>query len=83
MPKVVAEREIAEIERRILGADLMERAENPALQEAPEPFNAVRVDRPAHAFQRFVIDDFMRQAKQVQPRISRAGIGRKEGSERN
>jgi hypothetical protein len=44
-PIVIAELKLRNIERQILGTDFVERADNTALQNRPEAFNRIRVDR--------------------------------------
>jgi hypothetical protein len=44
-PIVVPELELGDIERHVLGADLVECADNTALEDRPEAFNRVGVDR--------------------------------------
>jgi hypothetical protein len=44
-PVVVAELELGDVQREILLADLVERADDAALDEGPEAFDRVRVDR--------------------------------------
>jgi hypothetical protein len=41
LPIVVAELEFSNIERHVLGAHLVERADNPAFKDRPEAFNRV------------------------------------------
>ena len=42
---VVAELEFRNVQRHIFGADLVERADDAALEDRPEAFNRIRVDR--------------------------------------
>ena len=42
---VVAELELGDVERQIFGADFVECADNAALEDRPEAFNRVGVDR--------------------------------------
>ncbi len=44
-PVVVSELKLSNIERHVLGADLVECADNAAFQDRPEPFNRVGVNR--------------------------------------
>lgn len=45
MPVVVSELEFFNVEREVLGADLLERAHAPALNEGQEPLNRIGMDR--------------------------------------
>ena len=42
---VVPELKLRDVQRQILRTDLVEASDDPALEDAPEPFNRVRVDR--------------------------------------
>lgn len=42
---IIAELKFSDIERHIFGADLVERADDPALEDAPKAFNRIRVNR--------------------------------------
>ena len=53
---VVPELELRDVQRQILGADLVERADDPALEDRPEAFNRVRVDRTDNILAGRVID---------------------------
>jgi hypothetical protein len=44
-PVIVAELERRDIQRHVLGADLVEATDNTALEDQPEAFNRIRVDR--------------------------------------
>lgn len=59
VPIVESELEFREVERQIFLADVMVRPNYPALQQAPERFDIVRVDLAAHVFARAVSDDFV------------------------
>jgi transposase-like protein len=41
---IIAELELSDIEREILGADLVERADDTALEDAPKALNRLSVD---------------------------------------
>jgi hypothetical protein len=56
---VVAELKFGNIERHVLAADLVECADNAALEDRPKAFNRVRVNRTDNVFVCGVIDDFM------------------------
>ncbi len=43
-PVVIAELEFCDVQRQILGADLVERADDTALKDAPETFNRLGVN---------------------------------------
>ena len=45
LPVVVAELKLRDIQRQVLGADLVEGADHAALEDRPETLNRVRVDR--------------------------------------
>ena len=49
---VVAELELRDIQRQVLGADFVERANDAALEDRPEAFNRVGVDRADDVFVR-------------------------------
>lgn len=44
-PVITAELELGNIQRHVFGADLMEAANEAALEDRPEAFNRIRVDR--------------------------------------
>ena len=48
LPIVIPELKLGNVERHVLGADLVERADNSALQDRPKAFNGVRVDCADH-----------------------------------
>src|SRR4051794_14999626 len=50
VPVVVAELKFRDVQRQILGADLVERADDPALNQRPEAFNRLGVDRAVNVF---------------------------------
>ena len=60
---VVAELKLRDVQRQILGADLVERADDPALEDAPEAFNRIRVDRADNVTFRGVVDALERVKK--------------------
>ena len=47
VPIVVSELELVDVERKIFLADFMERTDYSALDDRPEPFDGVRMDRTA------------------------------------
>ena len=53
---VVPELEFGHVQRQILGADFVICAHNAALNQRPESFDGLRVDRAAHILIAFVID---------------------------
>lgn len=74
VPIVVPELKFRDVERQVLPADLVVRADDPALKQAPEAFNRVGVDR-AHDVRAGVFfvpvrDDFMRQAARLQELVA-------------
>jgi hypothetical protein len=60
VPMVVAELKFRDVERHILGADLMERADDTALEDRPEAFNRVGVNRAYNVLLCAVLDDMAR-----------------------
>src|SRR5438552_15027611 len=58
---VVAELEFRDVERHVLGADLVEGADNAALEDAAEAFNRVGVDRADNVLTLGVVNDAMRE----------------------
>ena len=59
VPVVVAELEFGDVQRQIFAADLVEGADDAALEDRPEAFNRVRVDRADDVLLGDVIDDLM------------------------
>src|SRR5713226_3059948 len=60
VPIAVAELEFRDIERQVLGADLVERAGNASLEDGPEPFNRVRVHGADNVLATFMVYALMR-----------------------
>src|SRR5579862_9480165 len=58
-PIVVLELEFSDVQRQILGADFVERANNPALENAPEAFNRVCVNRADDVLASGVLNDLV------------------------
>ena len=56
MPVVVAELKLRNVQRHVFAADLVEAADDPALEDRPEALNRVRVDRADNVLLRAVID---------------------------
>ncbi len=48
LPVIVAELKLRDVQRYVLAADLVEASHDPALEDRPETFNRVRVDRADH-----------------------------------
>jgi hypothetical protein len=46
VPMVVAELKFCDVQRHVFGADLVERADDTALENRPEAFNRVGMDSP-------------------------------------
>lgn len=67
----MAERKLRQIERQILGADVVKRADNASLHERPEVFDIVRVDVTAHIDLLTMSDDLVRIALGVQLPVGR------------
>jgi hypothetical protein len=61
LPVVVAELELGDIERHVFRADLVERADNAALEDRPETLNRVGVDRADDVLALAVVNDTMRE----------------------
>ena len=59
---IMAIRELGQVQRQVGFADLMERADHATLEQAPEGFDVVGMDVPAHVFLIHVGDDVMRIA---------------------
>jgi hypothetical protein len=53
---VISELELGNVQRHVLGADLVERADNAAFEDAPKAFNRVRVNRADNVFMSAVAD---------------------------
>jgi len=64
---VVAELKLRDVQRQVLGADLVEGADHAALEDRPEALDGVGVDRADDIFALAVVDDRMRVLG-VQPR---------------
>ena len=65
VPVVVSELKFGNIERHVLGADLVERADNAALQDRPETFNRVGVNGTNDVLMSVVIDSRVREFFEV------------------
>lgn len=46
VPIIITELKLGDVERHVLGGDLVKRANNAAFEDRPETFNRVGVDRP-------------------------------------
>lgn len=60
LPIVVTPLEFRDVERQILGADVVEAAHDAALQQRPEAINGLRVDDAAHIFAATVANGLVR-----------------------
>jgi hypothetical protein len=60
LPVVVAELKLGDVQRHVLGTDLMECADNAALHQRPKTFNRVRVDGANYVFLVLVPDEAVR-----------------------
>src|SRR5665213_651698 len=60
IPVVVAELKLRNVQRKILFADLVERAHDSPLKQRPEAINRLRVDGTKNVFTRAVADNAMR-----------------------
>src|SRR5689334_13389836 len=61
-PIVVSELKLRDVERQIFLADFVEASDDAALEDAPEPFNRVGVDRADNVAAQTMIDALMWQA---------------------
>lgn len=61
LPVVVAIRKLRQVQRQVVFADLMEGAHHATLQQAPEGFDVVRMNVPAHVFFLGMIHDLVRE----------------------
>jgi hypothetical protein len=61
VPIVKAELELVQIERQVLCADVVIRADNATLEQRPERFNRIGMDFTAHIFAARMSDRFMRE----------------------
>src|SRR5436853_871786 len=59
---VVTELEFRDVQRQVLFADLVERADDAALQQRPEAVNGLRVHHAVNVFAARVVHDLMREA---------------------
>ena len=59
---IVTERELRNIQRQILFAELVIAAHDSAFQQRPEAFDVIRVNIPAHVFMRLVVYVLMRES---------------------
>ncbi len=75
---VISELKFRDVQRHIFGADLVETANDPALEDAPEAFNRVRVYRTDHVLFGVVIDRLVLRVTEMQPVVSAAFIGREQ-----
>src|SRR6266487_4174617 len=75
---IVAELELSNIERHVLAADLVKRAEHAALEDRPEALNRIRVNRADNIFVRGVIDDFMLREDFVEVFVTDPMIGHEQ-----
>src|SRR3954454_2936079 len=60
-PVVVAELELGDVQREVLGADLVEGADNTAFEDRPKAFNGVGVDRADDVFAVSMANDAVRK----------------------
>jgi len=70
---IISELELRDVERHIFGADLMEAADDPALEDAPKTFNRIGVHRADNILLAVVIDRLM--IVFGQPMVNLAFIG--------
>ena len=76
-PVVVPKLELGDVERQILCADLVERANNAPLKDRPKAFNRVGVDRADNVLAGSVVNDVV-WVIFVQPAITNPFIGHKQ-----
>jgi hypothetical protein len=60
IPMVVPELEFVDVQRQVRSADLMETADDAALNQRPKAFDALSVDGTDHVLPLSVVDDFVR-----------------------
>src|SRR5262249_7462140 len=77
---VVAELKLRNVQRQILGADLVERADDPALEDRPDAFNRLRMNRADNVFAGAVHHAFMRVFAQAL--VGNVLIGRQQANPR-
>jgi hypothetical protein len=72
---VISELKLSNVQRQIFGADLVEAANDAALEDAPEAFNRVGVDRADNVLMAAVVNFLVRQVAKIiaiaRPRVSR------------
>jgi hypothetical protein len=73
---IIPELKFRDVQRHVFGADLVEAANDTALEDAPEAFNRIGVDRADNVLTRAVVDRLMIVVGQ--PAIGRIVIGRKQ-----
>src|SRR3954452_22827548 len=66
MPIVVPELKLRNVERHVFGADLVEAADNAALEDRPETLNRIRVDCADNVLLGAVVD---RPVREVDPQV--------------
>jgi hypothetical protein len=79
IPVVVAELKLRDVERQVLGADLVKRADHVALEDRPEALDRVRVDRADDVLALAGINDAVREVL-VQPAIAAPLIGAEQAN---
>jgi hypothetical protein len=79
-PIVIAELELSNIERHVFGADLMERADDPALEDRPETLNRVRVNRADDILPGGMVNGAVRISEHAEVVIDAAMIGREQAN---
>jgi hypothetical protein len=72
---VISELEFGNIQRQVFPADFVEASHDPALQDRPEAFNSLRVDRADNVLMRAMVNDAMRVALFGQTAITGPAIG--------
>lgn len=73
---IIAELKLRNVQRQMLLADFVERADDTALEDAPKPFNRVRVNCADHVASGFVIDGLVIEARVFERVIHTRFIGR-------
>jgi hypothetical protein len=78
LPVVVAELELSNIERHVFAADLVEGADNAALEDRPEALDCVRVYGADNVFVRGVIDDLVLRENLVEVLVTNPMVGHEQ-----
>jgi len=80
VPIVVAELKLSNVQRHVFGADLVERADNAALEDRPEALNRIRVDCADNVFMFGVSDESVLRIFTLQGVIGAQVVGREQAN---